>query len=712
MTRFSLERFKENPTLEQIEACRKDDLAVLADFFEIPLPKYVKKKEMRELVVAGLVERKVLRMATDATDEAEIVVVEPLESAGPSGAWGSGETEQKGLLGSDKVEEVKLASDGPVTPVTLPRFEPMLSEEGSNSSVCNARVKLRLARLQLEAEEKAQERQIRLEIKRMEIEAETAVRIRQMELEAQTKATVIPASGDLSRSSTPPSSSVPLDLSKFVSFMPSFRENEVDCFFTAFERVAIALKWPKECWSVLIQCKITGKAQEVVSSLPLLDCQDYDTIKSTILKAYELVPEAYRQKFCSHRKNSSHTHVEFAREKSNLFDKWCAACSVKSFEALRELILLEEFKKQLPESLVVHLNEQRVDKLFSAAVFADEYTLTHKTVFQPTLKREEKSVTGMTFKNRSSEERACFYCHQPGHLIRECPKLAAKEKPSSSSQKGKGVGFTKRSEKVTKGESTMDPCFQPFTMPGTVALAELSAEERQIKVLRDTGASQTLMLAKTLPFSEASYAGYSVILKGIGKGYEPCPIHYVHLKTELISGRFPIAICDELPIDDISLLLGNDIARGKVTPALEVMDQLSEEQTAHSCVVTRAQARQNKSIDQEDVDLTDSFLFSPSVDEEQLTETDGGADDSNAHASEQKTLPTPADSWLSISREALGAAQREDPSLRTCFEKVVRPTPVALFHHRERDALVVIGTPALRSVRGILPCTHPSVHGP
>ena len=51
------------------------------------------------------------------------------------------------------------------------------------------------------------------------------------------------------------------------------------------------------------------------------------------------------------------------------------------FNSLRELILLEEFKKCTPDRCVVYLNEQKVVLLNDAAVFADEFVLTHKSVF-------------------------------------------------------------------------------------------------------------------------------------------------------------------------------------------------------------------------------------------------------------------------------------------------------------------------------------------
>lgn len=44
---------------------------------------------------------------------------------------------------------------------------------------------------------------------------------------------------------------------------------------------------------------------------------------------------------------------------------------------MRELILVEDFKKCLPEHIVVYLNEQKASALSEVAVLADEYVSTH-----------------------------------------------------------------------------------------------------------------------------------------------------------------------------------------------------------------------------------------------------------------------------------------------------------------------------------------------
>lgn len=52
-----------------------------------------------------------------------------------------------------------------------------------------------------------------------------------------------------------------------------------------------------------------------MGALALKNSQDYDLVKNTMLQAYELVSEAYGQKFRNLRKASAKTYVEFARDK-------------------------------------------------------------------------------------------------------------------------------------------------------------------------------------------------------------------------------------------------------------------------------------------------------------------------------------------------------------------------------------------------------------
>ena len=101
-------------------------------------------------------------------------------------------------------------------------------------------------------------------------------------------------------------------------------------------------------------------------------------MKELILKAYELVPGAYRQKFRDCRKEHDQTHVEFARTKELLFDRWCSSKKVGSDHAkLRQLMLVEEFKRCINSDVKAFLDE-KVETLDLAAQLADDYSLPHK----------------------------------------------------------------------------------------------------------------------------------------------------------------------------------------------------------------------------------------------------------------------------------------------------------------------------------------------
>lgn len=104
-----------------------------------------------------------------------------------------------------------------------------------------------------------------------------------------------------------------------------------------FERLTKARKWSDSEQTLLLQCVLTGKAQEAFSALSMTDSENYNTVKIAVLGAYELVPEAYRQKFRNSRKQDDKTYVEFVGELTTLFTCWRIASGVETFPQLFEL---------------------------------------------------------------------------------------------------------------------------------------------------------------------------------------------------------------------------------------------------------------------------------------------------------------------------------------------------------------------------------------
>ena len=138
--------------------------------------------------------------------------------------------------------------------------------------------------------------------------------------------------------------------------------------------------WPKDRWTMLLQTRLQGKALTAYASLAVGQVSDYEVVKKEILQAYELVPEAYRIRFRQLQKHPQISHVEFAQQKAVLCDRWLQSQGVEgSYDKLRELLLLEEFKRSLNPDTTNHLEDRKVQSLDAAAKTADEYCLMHRS---------------------------------------------------------------------------------------------------------------------------------------------------------------------------------------------------------------------------------------------------------------------------------------------------------------------------------------------
>ena len=129
-----------------------------------------------------------------------------------------------------------------------------------------------------------------------------------------------------------------------------------------FETVATRLAWPSEYWTLLLQTVLKGKAQRAYVSLSTEQCNHYDTVKDVILKAYELVPEAYRHKFRNTYKQREQTFVEYASILKDYFEQWIHSKKINdNFKKLKELILLENFLNHVPKFVAERHERERED---------------------------------------------------------------------------------------------------------------------------------------------------------------------------------------------------------------------------------------------------------------------------------------------------------------------------------------------------------------
>ena len=127
--------------------------------------------------------------------------------------------------------------------------------------------------MQFKREEAAREREReKEEVERQKNEKEREFQLEMKRLELQT-------ANLQAQHSAPPQSHAQFtfDVAKNVRLLPKFDEGDVESFFVTFEGCAEKLKWPEECWTVMLRSVFTGEAQKVCSQLPI--AEPYERLK-------------------------------------------------------------------------------------------------------------------------------------------------------------------------------------------------------------------------------------------------------------------------------------------------------------------------------------------------------------------------------------------------------------------------------------------------
>ena len=326
---FDLGNFIAAPSQELLDSAKKTDLLDIADHYGLPnVKKTMLKHEIKNILIQFFVDEEIF----DSSATSQILVTQTDLQLRELEIKRQVEMERLRLEHEDRIRAEKAELEERIRLETVEREERMHRERLAHEKI----------RLEMEEREKEKQR----EMEREKLEREERLEIEKEKLEFQLKMKQLELQDKTKPKSLPLDTSKTFDVTKHIRLVPPFQEKEVDKYFLHFEKVAENLKWPKEHWTLLLQSVVIGKAREIYTQLSLEQSSNYDKVKELILKGYELVPEAYRQKFRDCRKEHDQTHVEFARTKEQLFDRWCSSKKVGSDHAkLRQLLLVEEFKR-------------------------------------------------------------------------------------------------------------------------------------------------------------------------------------------------------------------------------------------------------------------------------------------------------------------------------------------------------------------------------
>ncbi|XP_068208290.1 uncharacterized protein [Palaemon carinicauda] len=499
----------------------------------------------------------------------------------------------------------------PLRPLTLGRGEAKAIEDPEL-------VKLKL-QLELEREKKATH-QAEYEQKERMIALERREREEKIQMERQL------ASIRLNEKGKERELGECFSLTKALKLLPPFDEKEPDVFFGIFEDTATTLHWPKEQYVLLIRSALKGKAAHIASQM--LEERDYYVLKKAVLDAYSITAEGYRQMFRNSIKGTTQTYLELFQVKLKQFRKWLESENITTFEQLQNLMVLEEFLRRIPSNISMYIRERQEKEGKKAALLADEYHLIHKV-------KKHNST------DQASINIYCSFCKQKGHAIKDCPNPRCQfSKVMQPSQQTAGnrpeTTQSKNQRRIALHCSQVTNDFSDFLCSGTV-------NNYPVKLLRDTGSSQTIVSGKLKPLTQPTNK-YVTITDLSSKLV--LPLVNMHIDCPYFTGRTEVALLDrELPCEKADILLGNDLAEGTVLPNLIISQPgcvIENEQNQQEVLPCQATTRSA---------ATKAAIGVPTDD-----------DTSNS-------LPD----LVGLHHDEFVHLQRSDDSLKECFNKVENP---------------------------------------
>ena len=232
--------------------------------------------------------------------------------------------------------------------------------------------------------------------------------------------------------------------------------------------------------------------------------------------------------------------------------------------------------------------------------------------------------------------------------------------------------------------------YKPFISEGVVSLVGDENSSQEVKILRDTGATQSLMLDSVLPLTENSFTGANVLISGVEMGILEVPLHEVNIKSSLINDNIVIGMRPSLPVEGITLILGNELAGEKVMVDPRVVEKPRDDEKTEwlaekfpgifpASVVTRSMKAKKEAIKEqgkEEIGLLGTFLENIDVKfEERNKEKADKALMRNESRNVKENIPEKqeSESKLVISRQTLIEEQSNDKELLDLFKTALTP---------------------------------------
>ncbi|GFX04704.1 transposon Tf2-6 polyprotein [Trichonephila clavipes] len=210
-------------------------------------------------------------------------------------------------------------------------------------------------------------------------------------------------------------------------------------FFQSLERAFLTKKINDEYKSEILINLLGERAHNVLLYIKEEELNDYEKLKSIVLREFQLTLRECLNSFKNAVKSSGETYIQFAARLTANFQYYCSLRKVNSFESLCDLIISDKLFETLNKEIATHIGIREAEDWFRPIDLAKECDIY---ISSRSGSHKEIPITyGYTqdpFKNRSQnfkpkikenypqylerENKNCFICGDSSHCARDCEK--------------------------------------------------------------------------------------------------------------------------------------------------------------------------------------------------------------------------------------------------------------------------------------------------
>ncbi|GFT02647.1 transposon Tf2-6 polyprotein [Trichonephila clavipes] len=226
---------------------------------------------------------------------------------------------------------------------------------------------------------------------------------------------------------------------KTLSLPVPTRSENFNLFFQSLERAFLTKKINDEYKSEILINLLGERAHNVLLYIKEEELNDYEKLKSIVLREFQLTPRECLYSFKNAVKSSGETYIQFAARLTANFQYYCSLRKANSFESLCDLIISDKLFETLNKETATHIGIREAEDWFRPIDLAKECDIY---ISSRSGSRKGIPITyGYTqdpFKNRSRdfkpeikenypqnlerENKNCFICGDSSHYARDCEK--------------------------------------------------------------------------------------------------------------------------------------------------------------------------------------------------------------------------------------------------------------------------------------------------